>query len=73
MIEKMVAKLDKVDIENKKELEEEERRLQERRFEFASKIKAFWNELIPKHNLLYGDVHYLKDNAIYKQVIGKGK
>lgn len=69
MKEQLVAKLDKADIREVKELAKDEEQIKQLMIDLFSKQKAFWGELNIKHKLGYAGGHYIKGDAIYRQFI----
>ena len=70
MKEVMVAKLDNEDLILFKELEKNKLEVDMLTANARSKYQAFWEHLRKKHGLdTFGQIHYIKDKAIYKGVI----
>ena len=69
MAEIRVAKLDEEDIKSFRGLIAGEKRLAEGIDQFRSRQIAFWELLRRKYKLELNGGHYIKDKAIYRQVL----
>lgn len=61
------AKLDKDDLRELKQLDQQEKEIKNATAIFHSAVSAYWEGLRRKHSLPFGKVHYIRDGVIYLQ------